>query len=128
MNNFKNFQAKQNLKIVSFNNPKILQSTGSDSLESVFFTSNFIIPTNKRITLPTYDQYMSRLNIKPNDIIVYTILFTKQSGPCVQVCSASYNVSDILDHETFGLSQCLEKTINSQCVVVKFFDTYYKIY
>ena len=131
MNNFKNFQAKHNLKLISFNNPKVVH-TGTE-----FYTSNFITTTENTLTLPTYNEYLSKLNIKSGDILVYTILFTPlRNAECtgsdtVQVIHSGIGVvggRDTVDMSHNNIQESCIKTPTDQHIIIRFYDTYYKVY
>lgn len=158
MNNFKNFQAKHNLKIISFNNPKVIipQINSKNNTDACFYSSNFILVTSKKIQLPKYDEYVSNLHIKPNDIIVYTLLFTRNdiqsvqltgrdetkslrdlsalrasegclSGPLVPPEGAKRPTASRLVSDPECNNQII-KTPDDQHIVIRFYDEYYKIY
>ncbi len=155
MNNFKNFQAKHNLKIISFNNPKNIPCDTNINRKLSFYSSNFILVTSKKINLPKYDEYVSNLHIKPNDIIVYTLLFVDDNIQYTQVTPMSKQSGNLheklLDFSTSrgesknhsyihfldpdgdnnlqsDTHQSLIKTPDDQHIVIRFFEDYYKIY
>ena len=134
MNNFKNFQAKHNLKIISFNNPKVITGhvNNKNNTDVCFYSSNFILVTSKKIQLPKYDEYVSNLHIKPNDIIVYTLLFTHNDIQSVQLtCRDGTNSLGGLSTRSASDPECnneIIKTPDDQHIVIRFYEEYYKIY
>ena len=108
MNDFRNFQASHNLKLITINNPKIIDKNTIN-----FFNSNIIIVQSPIIKLPSYNEFNTKLNIKVDDILVYTLIFDKTDTVKIQYNECQ---SEVI------------KTDRSQFLLIKFYNNFYEVY